>query len=237
MNKKAEIIPAILPVDFNELEDKVSYIVGQAKMVQIDICDGQFTPSASWPYKKHDDSFDKIVKEEIGMPAWEKIDYEFDLMVNHPEKVVADWLSAGASRIIIHAESKGDIIKAIEMLQGGAEVGLALNEDTPLSVIGEIRSKTSEGSLQFIQLMGIDRIGFQGQEFDDRVISKIKEAKKAHPHLLVSVDGGVSLENAERLIEAGADRLVVGSAIFGSENIIEALAEFKELIGRSDLQI
>lgn len=229
MNNKAEIIPAILPVDFNELEDKVSYIVGQAKVIQVDICDGQFTPSASWPYKKHDDSFDRIVKEEIGMPAWEEIDYEFDLMVNHPEKVVADWLSAGASRIIIHAESKGDIGGAIELLNGRVEVGLALNIDTPVSIIGEERFGIKEGSLQFIQLMGIDRIGFQGQGFDDKVIDKIKQIKKMCPDYPVSIDGGVSLDNALNLIAAGADRLVVGSGIFNSENVIEALNGFKDL--------
>jgi len=66
---KAEIIPAVLPKDFTELEDKVSLVQGSVKTVQIDVCDGQFTPLATWPYKKTDDSFTKIVAQEEGLPV------------------------------------------------------------------------------------------------------------------------------------------------------------------------
>ena len=221
---RIEIIPAILPRDFAELSEKIELIKGFTKRVQVDICDGQFVPNATWPYKKHDDSFDRLIHEQEGLPGWESIDYEFDLMANRPEEIVEEWVTAGATRIIIHAEAKGDIAEALVKLSGTVEVGLALNIDTPLAVV-----ELHQGRINFIQLMGIDRIGFQHQAFDDKVIAKIKEVKARFPEMAISVDGGVSLETAPKLIEAGADRLVVGSAIFNAENPIDAIQAFKKL--------
>lgn len=221
---KVEIIPAILPKDFAEIEEKIVYVKGRAKTVQIDICDGQFTPQPTWPYRKHDDTFEKLIREEVGMPEWEKIDYEYDLMVNRPEEVVENWVQVGATRIIIHIEAKGDVMKAIDTLQGKVDVGIALNIDTNVHEIGKYREK-----IQFVQLMGIDNVGFQHQPFDDKVLGKIKEIRIAYPGLPVSIDGGVSLETAPDLIAAGADRLVAGSAIFDSDNPVEAVEKFKRL--------
>ncbi len=226
---KTEIIPAILPADFQELIDKVGLVKDAVKTIQIDVCDGQFTPQPTWPYRKHDDFFEKLTTQEEGLPGWQDVNFEIDLMANKPEEKVEDWVSAGVSRIILHVESKGDVGKAIEMLKGRVEVGLALNEETAVKMIQDSRFKIQEGEVQGIQLMGIDRIGFQGQEFDAKVIEKVKEVRKIYPEVTISVDGGVSLDNAKQLIEAGADRLVVGSAIFESDNFLEAIVNFKRL--------
>lgn len=222
-----EVIPAILPQNLDEIVEKVSRVKGFAKTVQVDICDGRFVPSLTWPYESNNGEFEKIVKEDDGMPLWQELDYEFDLMVDEPENVVEDWVAAGASRVILHAESKGDVGKAIELLKGRVEVGMALNIATPMSVIGDQRFGIKEGSLQFIQLMGIDQVGFQGQEFDAQVIDKIVEVKKSYPDYPVSIDGGVSLDNAKLLIYAGADRLVVGSAIFNSTDVGDTIKELE----------
>lgn len=227
---QTEIIPAILPKDFTEVADKVSQVQGLVKTVQIDVCDGQFVPNATWPYKKPDDSFRKIVEEQDGLPGWKDLDFEIDLMVNRPEEVVDDWIAAGATRLIIHVESKGDLAKAIESLKGRAEVGLALNEDTAVDTIGDPRFRVHEGYVQFIQLMGIDRIGFQGQAFDPKVIGRINEVRLKYPALPISIDGGVSLETAPQLVAAGATRLVSGSAIFAGGNAYEAIQQFKHAL-------
>lgn len=219
-----EIIPAILPKDFADLEEHVEKVIGLVPLVQVDICDGQFTSAPSWPYKKHDANFDAIVHEDRGMPDWEDVEYEFDLMLNKPEAVVDQYVAAGAARIVLHAESKGDIAEAIEKLQGKVEIGLALNIDTPLDALVPFKDK-----IQYIQLMGIDNVGFQGQAFDEKVIAKIKEAKKKYPGLAVQVDGAVSLETAPLLEDAGADRLIIGSAIFEAENPMQAVEEFKQI--------
>ncbi|HTK33189.1 MAG TPA: hypothetical protein VL335_01430 [Candidatus Paceibacterota bacterium] len=219
-----EIIPAILVDDFEELQDKIELIKLNTKRIQIDICDGQFTPSATWPYRKPDNNFEMLIREDQSLPGWEKIDYEFDLMLNKPEEVVDDWVSVGATRIVLHAEAKGNLKAAIEKLQGRVEIGLALNIDTPLASISE-----HIPNIQFIQLMGIDHIGFQGQEFDAKVLEKIKEVKAAYPDMPVSIDGGVNLDTVQDLIEAGADRLVIGSAILNAESPLNALEEFQSL--------
>jgi ribulose-phosphate 3-epimerase len=231
-----QIIPAILPKDFADLEAHVARVKGLVPLVQVDICDGRFTPAASWPYKKRDANFEAITREERGMPFWEEVEYEFDLMVNKPEDVVEHYVAAGSTRVIIHAESKGNIAEAIEMLQGKVEVGLALNVDTPLDQLDQfiIPAKTGilsndKGKIQYIQLMGIDNVGFQGQTFDNKVIEKVKEVKKKYPGLEIQIDGGVSLETAPLLRDVGADRLIIGSAIFESGNIVEVIEEFKKL--------
>lgn len=225
---KIEIIPAILPMDFTELEDKISLMKGFVKTVQIDVCDGQFVPNATWPYRKPDESFVKISREEMGLPGWENLNFEIDLMANRPEERVDEWVQAGASRVIIHAEAKGDLNKTLADLNGRAEIGLALNEGTPIETIAKYRE-----DINFVQLMGIDQIGFQHQPFDDRVIGRVREVRLKFPGLPISVDGGVSLENVEELIDAGADRLVVGSAIFNAENPIDAVEKFKRLVSAS----
>ncbi len=219
-----EIIPAILPQDFAEIEDKIGLIKAATKIVQVDICDGHFVPNFTWPYKKKDNTFEQIIREDEGLPGWEQLDYEFDLMVDNPEKVVDDWVSVGATRIIIHVEAKGNVAEAVEKLVGRIDIGLALNIDTPIDAL-----KPFADRIQFVQCMGIDHVGFQGQEFDEKVVKKVRAVKETFPDLLVSVDGGVSLDNAGQLIEAGADRLVIGSAIFAAENPLSAIAEFQAL--------
>lgn len=220
-----EIIPAILPRDFSEIEDKVSYVRGLAPIVQIDICDGKFVPSTTWPYKKRDENFEQIIKEERGMPSWEDLNYEFDLMIKDPsEDDARQWLSAGAVRIVLHAESSLDLTPVMNVLNGLVEVGLAINIQTPLDVIEKYKDK-----ITYVQFMGITKIGFQGQAFDPKVLAKIKECKEKCPTLIVQVDGGVSLATAEQLAEAGADRLVAGSVLFGSDNIVDTYRRLEQI--------
>ena len=234
LNNMTEIIPAILVDDFEQLQDQIELVKLNTKRIQIDICDGQFVQNATWPYRKPDNNFEMLIREDQSLPGWEKIDYEFDLMVNKPEEVVDDWVSVGASRIVLHIESKGDIRAAIEKLKGRVEIGLAMNIDTSVSSIESAGltihdNEIEGGTVQFIQLMGIDHIGFQGQKFDAKVIDRITEIKKTFPDLDISIDGGVSLDNAPDLINAGANRLIVGSAIFEAESPLNALEEFQSL--------
>lgn len=224
-DKRVEIIPAILPKDYQEVVDKAASIRDLAKRVQVDICDGRFVNSVTWPFAKRDLNFEEILKEEKGMPFWENLDYEFDLMVNFdkPEDV-DEWIQIGATRLVVHAESKGDIEAVLKRINSQVEVGLALNIDTPLTEIEKFKDK-----IQFVQLMGIDEIGKQGQEFDPLDLERVKKLRNMCPELPISVDGGVSFENAKALIEAGATRLVIGSAIFGAEDILGTFRKFEEL--------
>ncbi|MDB5259283.1 MAG: ribulose-phosphate 3-epimerase, ribulose-phosphate 3-epimerase [Candidatus Taylorbacteria bacterium] len=223
-----EIIPAILPKDFNDLETCIESVRGFAPVVQVDICDGRFVSSFSWPYKKHDTNFEEILREDRGMPAWEDVDYEIDLMVTNPEDDIARWVAAGAARVVIHIESTKHFDKVLENATELVEIGIAVSIDTPMAAVDELIS-TYGNRIRFIQCMGIDRIGFQGQTFDPKVLDKIREVRAKYPEMIISVDGGVNHDSALLLKEAGANRLIIGSSIFNEENIPEAIHTFQNI--------
>ncbi|KKR47356.1 MAG: Ribulose-phosphate 3-epimerase [Parcubacteria group bacterium GW2011_GWA1_40_21] len=238
-----EIIPAILPEDIDDLREKLSLISGIIPLAQIDVCDGRFAPTKTWPYKKGvDETFLRIVGQEEGFPFWGSVDFEADLMVKHPENIVDDWISAGAKRVIIHIESTPDplsLFQKIKLEYGasdessyGVETGVALNIETPNEEVYELLSEVDdegEPAIDFVQFMGIENIGYQGEPFDERVFEKIRELRERFPDIIISVDGGVSLENASELIEAGANRLVSGSAIFESGDIAGTVEVFQNI--------
>jgi len=244
-----EVIPALMPKNFSELEEYAGQFRGLTKGVQIDVMDGIFVPEVSWPYKKVtaeeasassavilDTSFKEIVGHDRKMPEGDALlYYELDLMIDAPEKGIKSWTQTGASRLIFHIESIKDKdwfwknlahIKspAPEFGVFGIEIGLAINTTTPNEEIYPHIEK-----LDFVQCMGIDKIGFQGQPFDERVLHKIEDLRKRSPELIISVDGGVSLDTAPELIKAGANRLVAGSAILKSDDIKKTIKEFQSL--------
>ncbi len=234
-----EIIPAILPKDLDDLREKMGQISGLAPLVQIDICDGKFVPSKTWPYVKGGmDEFARISTEDEGFPFWDSLDLEIDLMVRNPEEVVDDWIKIGAKRLVLHLESASNILKTIERLRNdygtagedsfGLEIGIALDLRTPNEEAYEILNLIDENGnsiVDFVQFMGIDNIGFQGQEFDDYVLEKISDLRDLYPNIKISVDGGVGFDNASDLISAGTNRLISGSAIFASDDIAKAISD------------
>ncbi len=215
-----EIIPAIMEKTLNELRDKLALVRGLAPYVQIDVMDGIFVPNISFPYVSRGEL--KIESDEL--PYWQDFSYEFDLMVKNPDRIIGAFLALGASRIVLHTESiKDEVIPRVieEIKNFKAEVGLASNNDTPLS---SIEAHISE--VDFVQVMGIARIGFQGEPFDERALERIRRLRAKYPDLIISVDGSVNLKTAPRLVLAGANRLVAGSAVFESgdaRGVIEAL--------------
>lgn len=221
-----EIIPAIVPKSFEDLKDKVSQVAGRVDLVQIDICDGKFTPDKSWPIENdEDEKFKVFVSQEEGLPNWEDIDYEIHLMTKTPVDEVSDWAKAGAMRILVPIETGSDAITDIINEWGSVvEIGLVANMETPVEVFESYLDKVST-----IQLMSIDVVGHQGEPFDEKVIEKIKKLREIGYKHQISIDGGINLENAKKIIEAGADRLVVGSTIWGSDNPIETLKQLKQI--------
>lgn len=224
-----QIIPAILPKNFKEIEQGVELLNGISEVVQIDICDGKFVPSITWPYWKSEikpeENFEAIIKEERGMPGWEAINYEFDLMIENPsEDDARKWLSTGAERIVLHLASSKDLNPVIDVLSGLVEIGIAINNTADVNDLKKYADK-----IQFVQVMGIRKAGFQRQNFEMSTVEKVKEVKAAFSDLKVQVDGGVNLENAVLLREAGVDAVVAGSALFDSEDVFEAIEEFRSI--------
>jgi len=227
----AEIIPAILSDSFKELEDKLSILSGHTALAHIDVSDATLTPRANWPYAGGSGEWEAIQKEERGFPYWEEMNFEAHLMVKSPEAIYQDWIRAGAERIVVQYEAfdtdeecSSFLLKYAEHFEGQdhlkVEVGLAVGLDTPIS-------KVLDHVLEcdFIHLMSIRELGAQGNEFEEGVFEKIAELRSSYPETIISIDGGVNLENAERLIEAGADRLVVGSYIWKAEQPLDALED------------
>lgn len=229
-----EIIPAILENNYENLKNRIALVRGIAPVAQIDFCDGIFTPTRTWPFSSSggaDEHFQRILNEQEGMPFWEDIDFEFDLMVSDAVENFDIYTKLGAKRIIFHIEAINDIKNFKEFLEGidsyirdTMEIGVALNPQTPIEQIFPIIN-----DLDFVQCMAIARIGYQGEPFDERCISNILMLKEKFPDLIISVDGGVNLETGARLVNAGARRLVVGSAIFNTDDIIDTIEQFKNL--------
>jgi ribulose-phosphate 3-epimerase len=226
-----EVIPAVLAKDINDLRQKIANVVNVSHIVQIDMCDGKFVSSSSWPMQRGDmESTTIILDEEEGMPYWENLDFEFDLMVKDAIKQFDFFVRLGAKRIIFHLEAEDekelkDFIDSIDLYtRENLDIGIAINTTTPIEKLFPFIN-----SIDFVQCMGIEHIGFQGEAFDTRVLSQIKELKNKYPDLIISVDGSVNEDTAPLLVEAGASRLVVGSALMRSFDVKETIKELENL--------
>ncbi len=221
------ILPAIIPKDFEDLENHLVQVRGLVRSIQIDICDGRLTPSPSWPFIHNFGELEEVLKQQRGLPLWEHFDFEFDLMVQNPAKEYERWIDAGATRLIFHYK-ESDILVLQEIMQKtkerNVEVGLALHIGDSIDAIGPFKEL-----IDVIQFMGILKIGFQGEPFDERVLEKIKKTKEIYPHIPIGVDGGVNRDTAPLIVEAGATRLVVGSALFGDVDLRETIGYFGTL--------
>ena len=127
--------------------------------------------------------------------------FEVHIMTEHPESVYDLWVKRGARRIISH-KLDAELLKH----RGEVEVGLAFELDVPIEdvlVLAELSD--------FVHIMSISEIGAQGHPLDNRVFDRIRAVQEKFPEMMISVDGGITAENYQKLVEAGADRLVIGS--------------------------
>lgn len=220
-----EVIPSLPASSFAELERKLAMVRGLVSTFQIDVCDGMFVDAVSWPLHEADkEKFQKIVVGDEALPFWGDFDFEVDLMVDHPERLLPDLISAGISRALIHIESNHDFSLCRTIAEGTIELGVALSIGTPISEIDEYIEH-----ITCVQLMGIEHIGRQGQPFDPRVLDAIAAVKERYPDVIIEVDGAVNKNTASRLVAAGAQRLAPGSFVFQSENPKEAVSYLKSL--------
>lgn len=223
------IIPAIIPESLDDLREHLDMLIDVAPRVQIDVCDGVFVSRKSWPYS-HLASFKAIEQQDEGLPHWESYDFDVDLMVADPITEAERWAIAGASTVIVHLDAllkRGvPVIEEVQALRERVRVVCALSCTANVADIA-----TYCGDVDGIQCMGIARIGFQGESFDERVLKQIAAAKTMYPLLEISVDGAVSDQTLESLIKAGATTLVVGSAIF---NCAIPSEQYRELLAQAD---
>lgn len=219
-----EVVPSIIPESLEELESELSLIKNKVSYVQIDISNGTFAPSKTWPFQNGSD-FRQLLSTEEGLPFWKDFQFEIDMLVNSPENFIDDWIKVGASRLIIHLETTEKIEEISEKIKkADMELGLSINPNTP----NEILYKNLKLA-DFVQFMGNDKIGFHGVEFDEKVFKKISDLRQRNPELIISIDIGVNKETAPKLVEMGVNKLVSGTTIFEAEDVSEQIKEFQNL--------
>ncbi|MDB5188423.1 MAG: ribulose-phosphate 3-epimerase, ribulose-phosphate 3-epimerase [Candidatus Nomurabacteria bacterium] len=233
-----KITPAILPHSYKGIEIPVERVLGAVTNVQIDIVDGHFSPNRTWLFNnKDEDKLEAIYEQELGMPYWAELNYEFDLMVKDPIKEMDMFIALGPAKMIFHLEGLEEektvaFFEALpEIIRSAISFGIAIGIGTdPAGIAPYIPY------IESIQCMGIKNVGYQGQAFDEGVFTQITAVKKMYPDKSISVDGGVSLENAAQLVMAGATELVIGSALFQNTDSRGTIETFQRLCNSVILQ-
>ena len=215
MNKL--IAPSLLSADFLNLSKDVQMVNNsQADWFHCDVMDGVFVPNISFGIPVV-----QAIKKEAKMPL------DVHLMIVEPDRYFDDFIKAGADIITFHYEACTHIHRAVQRLKSlGVKAGVVLNPHTPVSLLEDIIC-----DLDLVLLMSVNP-GFGGQKFIERTFSKTmrlremidREGSKA----LIEIDGGVTVENAPLLFNAGADVLVAGSTVFKSDDPIKTIELLKK---------
>jgi ribulose-phosphate 3-epimerase len=215
-----------MPKSFVDLTEHVERVVSFVEYIQLDLMDSEFVPAKTWPFfDKDKQSVRELMDGEIRLPFADKVKYEFDLMVRTPETDLKKYVKLGANRLIVHANSidnKELFLEEIQRLE--IEWGIAFLTTDDLENWREEILKAN-----FVQLMGIENIGYQGQSFDPRVLDQMRRVREIKSDAIISIDGGVNLETARELALAGATRLVSGSTVFGANGPEIAIEDLKRL--------
>jgi len=202
-----KIAPSLLAADFGNLQRDVELVnESEATWHHLDIMDGLFVPNISYGMP---------IVQTIAKYATKPLDTH--LMIVDPDRYIQTFADLGVYMLTVHYEACPHLHRTIQAIKAaGMKAGVALNPHTEVSLLGNVL-----GDLDLVLVMSVNP-GFGGQSFIHRTYEKIRSLKEMikeqKTSTLIEVDGGVSLENAPQLIEAGADVLVAGSSVFRSED-------------------
>jgi len=208
------LAPSILSADFARLAEALSLLeTAGGCIVHVDVMDGRFVPNIT-----------------LGMPVVAalrketKLPLDCHLMILEPLRYAAEFVNSGADWVSVHQEADPHLHRTLAAIRGaGAKAGVVLNPSTPVETLIDL-----VGDFDFVLLMSVNP-GFGGQSFIPRTLDKVKRldtlrAERQTP-FLIQVDGGVSLDNAQELVRAGADVLVAGNAVFKAPDPVRAIHE------------
>ena len=200
---KIEIAPSILAADFARLGEEIRKVEeGGADVLHVDVMDGHFVPNIS-----------------IGIPVVSslrkatRLPLDVHLMIESPEEYIAEFIAAGANRVLVHQEATPHLDRALAMArEGGAEAGVVINPATPVAMLSEVLDRVDT-----VLVMSVNP-GFGGQKFISGAIEKIRQLNQWRTRynggFRISVDGGVDLGNIATLAQAGTNTFVAGTSIF-----------------------
>jgi len=212
------VAPSLLASDFTRLRETIELVnSSEADWFHCDVMDGRFVPNIT---------FGMFIIEQIKPLAEKPMDVH--LMIEEPERYIADFRKAGADIITVHYEACTHLHRTIHQIkETGAKAGVSLNPHTPVSLLEDVLE-----DLDLVLIMSVNP-GFGGQKFIYRTIPKIQQLRDMivvrNTGTMIEVDGGIGLQNAEKVLQAGAQVLVAGSSIFKTEDPALAISRLKEI--------
>lgn len=215
------IAPSILSADFGNLQRDVEMLnQSEAGWIHVDVMDGVFVPNISFGFP---------VLQSVRKNSSKTLDVH--LMIVQPERYIRQFRDAGADHITIHYEGNIHLDSLIQQIKStGATAGVAINPSTPVDVLKEVIQL-----LDLVLIMSVNP-GFGGQKFIPYSVNKVKECARliqsSGSKAIIEVDGGVGLNNAKELVEAGARVLVAGNAVFNSPQPQQTISELRKASGK-----
>ncbi|NJN34650.1 MAG: ribulose-phosphate 3-epimerase [Saprospiraceae bacterium] len=215
------VAPSVLASDFTRLESEFDMVnKSQADWFHIDVMDGRFVPNLTFGMMLIE-AFKKLAKKPL----------DVHLMMVEPEKYIEQFREAGADTITVHYEACPHLHRTLQQIRAtGAMAGVALNPHTPVSVLEDVLE-----DFDLVCLMSVNP-GFGGQKFIYQTLQKTRKLRsmmdERNIEAYIEIDGGVGLQNAEAILDAGADVLVAGNSVFKAPNPTDAIAKLKAFVPR-----
>jgi len=218
-----KIIPAILEQKFDQIVEKIKRVENEApniKWVQLDIMDNKFVPNYTWNRPAELSS----IKTNLN--------FEVHLMIENPKEHLFAWLNQSKiKRVLIHQEAEENdknLVKSLIFIKNhNIKAGVVLNPKTDIKAIQNYLE-----ILDCVLLMGVEP-GFSGQVFDKQVLAKICKLRQLDSQIPIAIDGGVNLETAPKIVQAGANILCIGSFFWKSKNIAQALDQLNNVLAKN----